>query len=42
MVLFPKKQCDGACVPDRFIGIALTSVMCNVFCNILKEVSYSG
>ena len=33
----PKKQCDCVCVADRFRAIALTSVVCKVFCHILKE-----
>ena len=33
----PKKQCGGVCVADGFRGIALTSVVCKVFCHILKE-----
>ena len=34
----PKKHCGGVCtcVPDR-LGIALISVVCEVFCHILKE-----
>ena len=27
----------GVCVADRFRGIALTLVVCKVFCHILKE-----
>ena len=37
MVLVPKKQQGGVCVADRFRGIALTSVVCKIFCHILKE-----
>ena len=37
VVPVPKKQCGGVCVADRFRGIALTSVVCKVFCHILKE-----
>ena len=37
MIPVPKKQQGGVCVADRFRGIALTSVVCKIFCHILKE-----
>ena len=37
VVPVPKKLGSGVCVPDTFRGIALTSVVCKVFCQILKE-----
>ena len=39
----PKTLDDGVCVPVTFRGIALTSVVCKVFCHIFEgEVSYNG
>ena len=37
MVPVPKTQQGGVCVADRLRGIALTSVVCKIFCHILKE-----
>ena len=37
LVPVPKKQCGGVCLHDRFKEIALPSVVCKVFCCILKE-----
>ena len=37
VVPVPKKQQGGVCVADRFRGIVLTSVVCKIFCHILKE-----
>ena len=37
IVPVPKSHKAGACVPDNFRGISLTSVVCKVFCLILKE-----
>ena len=44
VVLVPKKLGEGVCVSDTSRGIALTSVVCKVFCHILNkgEVSYNG
>ena len=35
VVPVPKKLCGGVCVADTFRGIALTSVVCKIFCLIL-------
>ena len=37
IVPVPKSHKAGACVPDNFRGISLTSLVCKVFCLILKE-----
>ena len=43
VVAVPKNHQDGACVADRFRGIALTSVVCKIFLSHFEgEVSYGG
>ena len=37
VVPVPKNQQGGVCVADRFRGIALTSVVCKIYCHILRE-----